>query len=165
MSGMTVRPYLALAAAMSLALTAAGAAGQDSPDDRGKPPPAAPDESPSVPDSPATPANYDIVTFDEDPPRVEIQRDGVVAYQYTYIAPFPRLYPDPPADLTGNGLANLVIADQVSRSTTNYIVLELGPDEVQVLASFPGVWFYQDLEFEDTDGDGIAEPVVIGELR
>lgn len=92
-----------------------------------------------------------------------VSRDGQPAWRWTYLSHMAEAAPLPPRDLTGSGWPNLIILDRTSRSTTTYAVLELSDQGVAELAVFPDVFFTEDLTFIDSDGDGIAEPTIVGE--
>jgi hypothetical protein len=99
-----------------------------------------------------------------------VLRDGAVVYRQPLMGPLPMAYQGqredrthcyPIEDLTGNGHGNVHIQDMTSRSTTLHVILDLGPDGVSELFN-DTLHFSEHLVWEDTDGDGVLEPIVSG---
>lgn len=97
-----------------------------------------------------------------------VLRDGAVVYRQPLMGPLPMAYQGQPEDgthcypikdLTGNGHGNVHIQDMTSRSTTLHVILDLGPDGVSELFN-DTLHFSERLVWEDTDGDGVLEPIV-----
>jgi hypothetical protein len=97
-----------------------------------------------------------------------VLRDGRVAFRWPLKGPLPPAPEGQPADgprcyplsdLTGNGHETAHITDLTSRSTTQHVILDLGPEGISEVFN-ESLHFTQDLIWEDADGDGIREPAV-----
>jgi|GEM_PF-5700750 len=100
-----------------------------------------------------------------------VLRDGRVAYHWRLMGPAPMpangqpadgLHCLPVSDMTGNGHPNAHISDMTSRSTTQHVILDLGPEGVSEVFN-RSLFFTEHLDWADTNGDGVLEPTVIGE--
>ena len=96
-----------------------------------------------------------------------VLRNGRVVYRWPLVGPAPPVpegQPDkkphwyPIRDLTGNGFGTVHIQDLTSRSTTQHVILDLGPDGITELFN-DSLHFTERLTWEDTDSDGVREPI------